>query len=79
MCVSREKEAMGPASSHCLVSGLLTVARIRGKVAQATPSCRILGSGNEPQADFGSAWSIWQRQRQGVFVLSRVTGAVDGA
>ena len=34
------------ASSQCLVAGLLTAARTYGKVAQGTPSCRDLGSGN---------------------------------
>ena len=47
-CISREREAMGRASSQCLVTGHLTVARTRRKVAQATPSCRALGSVNEP-------------------------------
>ena len=46
-CVSSKKEAMGKASSRCLVAGLLTAARTCRKVAQATPSCRALGSGNE--------------------------------
>ena len=40
---------MGRASSQCLDAGLLTVARTCRMVAQATPSCRALGSGNEPQ------------------------------
>ena len=65
-CVSREKEAMGRAGSQCLVAGVLIVARICRKVAQDTPSCRALGRGNEPQADLGSAQSIWQWQWQGV-------------
>ena len=43
--VSREKEAMDRTSSQCLVAGFLTVARTFRKVAQATPSCRALGSG----------------------------------
>ena len=47
-CVSREKEAMGRASSQCLVAGLLAIARTCRKVLQATPTCRALGSGNEP-------------------------------
>ena len=37
------------AGSQCLVAGLLTAARTCRKVAQATPSCRDLGSGNEPR------------------------------
>ena len=61
-CVSREKEAMGRASSQCLVAGLLTVAMTCRKVAQAIPSCRALGSGNDPLADLDSAQSIWQWQ-----------------
>ena len=40
---------MGRAGSQCLVAGLLTAARTCRKVAQATPSCRALGSGNEPR------------------------------
>ena len=48
-CVSRENEAMGRASSQFLVAGLLTAARTYRKVAQATPSYRALGSGNEPR------------------------------
>ena len=55
LSVSREKEAMG--SSQSLAGGSFTVARTFRKVAQATPSCRALGSG---------AWSIWQWQWQGV-------------
>ena len=57
---------MGSTSNQCLVAGLLTVARICRKVAQATPSCRNLGSGNEPQVDLDIAWNIWQWQRQGM-------------
>ena len=53
---------MGRARSQCLVSGLLTVAMTCRKVVQVTSSCRALGSGNEPQADLGSAQSIWQWQ-----------------
>ena len=40
---------MGRASSQCLVIGLSIAARTCRKVAQATPSCRALGSGNEPR------------------------------
>ena len=47
-CVSREKEAVGRASSQCLVAGLITAERTCRKVAQATSSCGALGSGNEP-------------------------------
>ena len=43
-CVFREKEAMSRASSKCLVVGLSIAARTCRKVAQATPSCRVLGS-----------------------------------
>ena len=52
--ISRENEAMCRASCLCLVAGLLT-ARTCRKVAQVTPSCMGLGSGTDPQADFGSA------------------------
>ena len=48
LSVSREKEAVGRASSLCAVSGLLTAARTCRKVAQATPSCSALGSDDEP-------------------------------
>ena len=44
---------MSQGSSQCLVSGLLIVERTYGKVTQATPSCRVLGSGTKPQADLG--------------------------
>ena len=42
---------MGRASTQCLVAGFLTIARTCRKVLQATPSCMVLGSGNEPQED----------------------------
>ena len=45
--VLREKEAMGRASSQCLVAGLLTAARTCRKLLQGTPSGRALGSDNE--------------------------------
>ena len=38
---------MGGANIQGLVAGLLIAARTCRKVAQATPSCRALGSGNE--------------------------------
>ena len=76
MC--RENEAKGRASSECLVAGLLTVARTCRKVAQATPSYRALGSGNEPQADLGGAQSIWQWQWQGVCVPRGVRATIGG-
>ena len=44
---------MGRTSSQCLVSGLLTVARTCRKVTQGSPSCRTLGSANDPQAVAG--------------------------
>ena len=65
-CVFREKEAMGRNSSQCLVIGLSTAAWICRKVAQATPSFRALGDGNELQADLQGDQSIWQKQQQGV-------------
>ena len=49
-CISMEKEAVGRASSQCLLAGLLTVARTCWKMVQATPSCRALGRSNKPQA-----------------------------
>ena len=42
---------MDRASSPCLVAGLSTAARTCRKAAEATPSCRALGGGNELQAD----------------------------
>ena len=42
---------MGRASSQCLFSGLLIAVRTYRKVRQATPSCKALGSGNEPYSD----------------------------
>jgi len=47
----REKEAMGVANSQCLVIGLSKAARTWSKMAQASPSCRALGSGNELYKD----------------------------
>ncbi len=56
---------MGRASSQCLVLGLSIAARTCRKVAQATPSCRALGSGNKLYADIQGDQSIWQYQQQG--------------
>ena len=55
---------MDRASNHCLVGGFLTVARTCRRVVLATPHCRALGSGNEPQADIEDAQSMWQWQWQ---------------
>ena len=41
-----------------LVAGLLTVTRTLGKMAQASPSCRALGSGSDCQSGLGGAQSI---------------------
>ena len=68
---SMEMEAMGRASSQCLVAGPLTVARTCRKMVQAVPSCRALGSDSD-QAGVGNAWSIWQWQQQGRCVPRRV-------
>ena len=46
-CIFRKKEATGRASSQCLIIGLSAAARTCSKVAQATSSCRALGSGNK--------------------------------
>ena len=46
--------------SQGLVAGPLTVARTRGKAAQAAPSCRALGHGSDPQAGLGGSQSIWK-------------------
>ena len=69
---------MGRASSQCLVAVLLTVARTCRKVAQATPSCRVLGCGIEPQADLVGAWSIWQWHWQGVGIPRGVRATMVG-
>ena len=53
-----EMEAMGRASSQCLVAAPLTVARTQGKVVLAAPSCRALGSGSDLQSGVGCTWSI---------------------
>ena len=45
--VFKEKEAVGRASSQCLIVGLSIAARTCRKVVQTTPSCRALGSGDE--------------------------------
>ena len=47
MCVSRDIEAMGRASSQ--------LARTHWEVAQATPSCKAPGYGSDPQVGVGSA------------------------
>ena len=70
---------MGRASSQCLVSGPLTVARRSGKVAQAIPNCRALGSGCDSQACLGGAQSIWQWQQQAVCVPRGVRATMGGA
>ena len=54
---------MGRASSQCLVARPLTVSRSCGKVVQAAPSCRALGSDSD-QAGVGYSQSIWQWQQQ---------------
>ena len=77
MPASREVEAMGRASSQCLVAGPLTVARTCVKVAQAAPSCSALGSDSDPQAGVGSAQSIWQWQPK-VVCLPREVRASTG-
>ena len=51
---------MPRASSQCLVAGPLTVVRTYGKVAQAAPSFRVMGSGSDPQAGVGSTQSIYR-------------------
>ena len=45
----QEQEAMGRTSSLCLVAGFSTAASTCRKVAQATLSCRTLGSDSEPR------------------------------
>ena len=70
---------MGGASSHCLVAGPLTMSRTHGEVAQATPSFRALGSGNDPQSGADGTLSIWQWQQQSVCVLRGVRVTMGSA
>lgn len=65
-CFSWEMEAMGRTSNQWLLAGLLTVARICRKLAQATPCCRTLGSGNEAYADLHGSQILCQWKQQGV-------------
>ena len=62
VCASREMEEMGRASSWCQDAGPLTMAKGHGKVTQAAPSCRALGSDSNHQGEakpgvFGSGSS----------------------
>lgn len=72
-------EAMSRASSQCLVTGPLTVARTHRKVVQAAPSCRALGSGSELREVLDGAWNICQWQHQGVCVPRAVRATTGGA
>ena len=55
--------AFGRACSQCLVARPLKVVKAGVEVAQATPSCRALGSGSDPQAGVGDTQSLhWQQQ-----------------
>jgi len=78
-CDSREMEAMGRASSQCLVAGPLTVARTCREVAQASPGFRALGHGNDFQAGVGNAQTTWQWQQPGVCIPREVRATMDGA
>ena len=70
---------MGKASSQCPVAGPLRVAT-HGKLAQATPSCRPLVSGSDPQTGIGGTQSIWQWQQQSVSTsFPRGVRAASGA
>ena len=69
---------MGRASSQCLVSVPLTVARYHGEVVQAVPCCRALGSGSEPWEGVGSTQSLWQWQQQGMCLPRGVRATVGG-
>ena len=71
-------QAVGMASSQCLVAGPLRVARTCRKVVQAAPSCRALGSSSGPQAGVGSTQSISQWQQQGVCVPRGVRATTGG-
>ena len=63
---------MGRASSQCLVSGPLTVARNCMEVAQAASGCRTLESGRDHQVGVGSTQDVWQWQQQGMCVPRKV-------
>ena len=68
----------GRASSSCLVARLLTVAGTQGKVAQAAPSYRVLGSDSD-QGGIGGTQSIWQWQQQGGCIPRGVRVTKGGA
>ena len=61
-------EALGRASSQCLVAGTLTVARTHGKVVHAAPSCRAPESDSEPHAGLCGARNMLQWQKQGLCI-----------
>ena len=60
--VYRKMEAVGRASSQCLIAGPLTVARTHRKLVQTSSSCQALRSGSDPQAGIGDTQDIWQWQ-----------------
>ena len=62
---------MDRAGSQCLVAVSLTVARTHRQVAQASASCRALGSDSYLQAGVGGTQSVWQWQQQGVCIPRR--------
>ena len=68
LCSSRLTQAMGRASSQCQDAGPSTVAKTQGKVAQAAPSCRVLGSDSNHQSGVGSTWNVWLWQQQGGYI-----------
>ena len=68
MCASREMEAMGRASSQCLIAGPLATVKDHRKVAQAAPSCRALGSDSDQAGVGGFRASGWGSSRAGVFL-----------
>ena len=69
---------MGSTCRQYLVARPLSVVRTKGEVAWASPDCRALGSGNNPQVGVGSAQCPWQQQWE-ERCLPREVGATGGA
>jgi len=74
---SKELEAMGSASSQCLVAGPLTVPRTHKKVMQVASDCWALGCGSDPQGGVGNGQNLWQLQQQGMYIPWRVRETGD--
>jgi len=48
------------------------------EVTQATPGCKVLGGGSDPQARVGGTKSLWQWQQQGMCVSKGVRAIAGG-